>query len=40
MTVQAAHGPLLVDVLSELQALLADVASFRRSTPPPLFDDE
>ena len=40
MTVQVAHGQLLVDVLTELQALRADMASFRRSTPPPPFDDE
>ena len=29
MTVQAAHGQLLVDVLTELQALRADLASLR-----------
>ena len=40
MTVQVDHGQLLVDVLTELQALRADMASFRRSTPPPPFDDE
>ena len=40
MTVQAAHGQLLVDVLTELQALRADLASFRRSYPPPPFDDD
>ena len=40
MTVQAAHGQLLVDVLMELQALRADLASIRRSPPPPPFDDE
>ena len=40
MTVQAAHGQLLVNVLTELQALRADLASFRRSLPPPPFDDE
>ena len=39
MTVQAAHGKILVDVLMELQALHADLASSRRSPPPP-FDDE
>ena len=39
-TVQAAHGQLLVDVLTELQALRADLASIRRSPPPPPFDDE
>ncbi|KAL4649723.1 hypothetical protein ACB092_01G035500 [Castanea dentata] len=40
MTVQAAHGQLLVDVLTELQALRADLTSFRRSPPPPPFDDK
>ena len=40
MTVQAVHGQLLVDMLTELQALRADLASFRRSPPPPPFDDE
>ena len=44
MTVQAAHGQLLVDVLTELQDLradlCADLASFRRSPQPPPFDDE
>ena len=40
MTVQAAHGQILVDVLTELQALRADLASARRSSPPPPFDDE
>ena len=40
MTVQAVHGQLLVDMLTELQALRADLASFRRSYPPPPFDDE
>ena len=39
MTVQAAHGQLLVDILDELRALRADLASSRRSPPPP-FDDE
>ena len=40
MTVQAAHGQLLVDVLMELQALRAELASFRWSSPPSPFDDE
>ena len=40
MTVQAAHGQLLVDVLTELQALRVDLTSFRRSIPPPPSDDE
>ena len=40
MTVQAVHGKLLADVLMELQALRAELASFRRSLLPPPFDDE
>ena len=40
MTVQEAHGQLLVDVLTELQALRADLVFLRRSPPPPPFDDE
>ena len=40
MTVQAAHGQLLVDVLTKLQALRVDLASARRSSPPPPFDDK
>ena len=39
MTVQAAQGQILMDVLMELQALRADLANFRCSPPPP-FDDE
>ena len=39
MTIQAAHGQLLVDVLTELQALHAILASLRRSPPPPPFND-
>ena len=40
MTIQAAYGQILVDVLAELQALRADLASIRHSSPPPPFDDE
>ena len=41
MTVQAAYGQLLLDVLSELHALRVDLASTRGSNPqPPPFDDE
>ena len=40
MTVQAAHGQLLVDMLDELRCLRADLASLRQSPPPPPFDDE
>ena len=39
MTVQAAHGQLLVDMLNELRALRADLKHIRRSPPPPPFDD-
>ena len=39
-TVQAAHEIFLVDVLMELQALCADLANARWSTPPPPFDDD
>ena len=39
MTIQAVQGQILVDVLMELQALRADLASSKRSPPPP-FDDE
>ena len=39
MTVQVAQGQILVDVLTELQALRVNLASSRRS-PPPSFDDE
>ena len=37
LTIQAAHG--LVDVLDEIRALRAKLAQFRRSSPPPPFDD-
>ena len=40
MTIQAAHGQLLVDVLTEFQALRMDLASVRQSTPPSPFDDK
>ena len=40
MTVQAAHGQLLVDMLDELCALRMDLEHIRRSPPPPPFDDE
>ena len=33
MTVQVAHGQLLLDVLIELQALRVDLAGARGSTP-------
>ena len=40
MTVQAAHGQLLVDMLDELRALRADLEHLRRSPLPLPFDDE
>ena len=40
MTVQAAYGQLLVDILDELRSLRADMESLRRSPQPPPFDDE
>ena len=39
LTVQAAHGQILVDVLDEIHALRAELAQFQRSSPPPPFDD-
>ena len=41
MTIQVAHGQLLLDVLSELRALQADLAGTRGSIlQPPPFNDE
>ena len=40
ITIQAAHGQILVDMLAKLQALCADLVSVQHSTPPPPFDDE
>ena len=37
LTVQAAHGQILVDVLDEIHALHMELAQFRRSSPPPPF---
>ena len=39
LTVQVAHGQILVDVLDEIRGLRAELAQFRRSSPPPPFDD-
>ena len=39
LTVQAAHGQILVDVLDEICGVRAELAQFRRSSPPPPFDD-
>ena len=40
MTVQVAHGQLLVDMLDELHALRADLEHLRPLPLPPPFDDE
>ena len=39
LTIQAAYGQILVDMLDEIRALRAELAQFRRSSPPPPFDD-
>ena len=39
MTIQAAYGQILVDMLDELRALRADLEHLRRSPSPPHFDD-
>ena len=39
LTVQAAHGQILVDMLDEIRALHVEMAQFQRSSPPPPFDD-
>ena len=39
MTIQAAHGQILVDMLDELRALQTDLEHLRRSPSPPSFDD-
>ena len=39
LIVQAAQGYILVDVFDEIRGLRADLAWFRRSPPPPPFDD-
>ena len=40
LTVQAAQGQVLVDILDEIRGLRADLARFRSSSSPPPFDDE
>ena len=40
MTIQAAHGQLLVDMLDEFRALRADLEHLRQSLLPSPFDDE
>ena len=39
LTVQAAQGQILVDVLDEIRGLRADLARFQSSSSPPSFDD-
>ena len=39
LTIQAAQGQILVDVLDEIRGLQADLAQFRSSSSPPPFDD-
>ena len=39
LTIQATYGQILVDMLDEIHALRAELAQFRRSSPPPPFDD-
>ena len=39
MTIQAAHGQLLVDMLDEIHALRADLEHLRHSPLPPPFND-
>ena len=39
LTVQVAHGQILVDVLDEIRALRAELSQFRGSSLPPPLDD-
>ena len=39
LTVQVAHGQILVDELDEINGLRAELAQFQRSSPLPPFDD-
>ena len=39
LTVQAAQGQILVDILDEIRGLRADLAWFQSSSLPPPFDD-
>ena len=39
LTVQAAQGQILVDILDEIRGLRADLARFWSSSSPPPFDD-
>ena len=38
MTVQAAHGQILVGMLDEFRALQVDLEHLKRSPPPPPFE--
>ena len=39
LTIQAAQGQVLVDILDEIRGLRADLAWFQSSSSPPSFDD-
>ena len=39
LTIQAAHGQILVVVLDEIHGLCAELAQFQQFLPPPPFDD-
>ena len=39
LTVQAAQGQILADILDEIKGLRADLAQFRSTLLPPPFDD-
>ena len=39
LTIQAAQGQVLVDILDEIRGLRADLTRFRSSSSPPPFDD-
>ena len=39
LTIQAAQGQVLVDILDEIRGLQADLARFQSSSSPPPFDD-
>ena len=39
LTVQVAHGQILVDMLDKIHGLRAELAQSGRSSPPPLFND-
>ena len=39
LTIQAAQGQILVDILDEIRGLRADLAGFWSSSSPPPFDD-